>query len=105
MLKSFRQPITLPAIVTSYFEPSSGNVLDFIGGNRASHQIYVAHQIRLLKTVLSAVKGKFGANPEDIALQNRALTDSDISHLNNIIKRLSDAELVDHVLAGKMNDV
>jgi hypothetical protein len=104
MLKSYRQPITLPAVVTNYFEPSSNNIMDFVGGNRATHQMYVAHQIRLLNTILSAVKGKADAQPQEIAAQNRALTYEDHSHLKSIVERLIKADLVDYELAEKMHN-
>lgn len=105
MLKSHRQPVTLPAVVTNYFEPSSNNIAEFVGGNRATHQMYVAHQIRLLNTILSAVKGKLGAKPEEIALQNRALGQSDFFHLETIVKRLVQAELVEKNLEADVQKI
>lgn len=102
MVKSYRLPVTLPAVVTHYFEPSSKNILAFVGGTRAAHQMYVAHQIRLLNTILGAVKGRFGANAKDIALQNRALSNEDYVHLVNIVDLLLKSELIDLDLAKQM---
>ena len=78
------------------------NVANFVGGNRVAHQMYVAHQIRLLNTILGFVKGKLGANPIDIAAQNRAFSLDDHFHLKNIIHQLVKVELVDTSIAEKM---
>lgn len=104
MIKSYQKPVTLPTVVSSYFEPSVKNIPDYVGGNRTAHQMYVAHQIRLLNTILGAVKGKFGANPKEIAAQNRDLAFEDHLHLKNIIDYLHKVELIDHQHAEQMHE-
>jgi len=94
-LKSYRTPVTLPAVVTHYYEPSPKNGLVLVGGNKATHQIFVAHQVRLLNTLIGFVNELPQKNTHEIACQNRFLVYEDLDHLINIIKKLEVADLID----------
>ena len=94
-LNSYRTPVTLPAVVTHYYEPSPRNGLVLVGDNKASHQIFVAHQVRLLNTLIGFVSGLPQKNTHEIACQNRFLVYEDLDHLLKIIEKLELAELID----------
>jgi hypothetical protein len=90
--------------VTSYYEPSPTNQLQLVGGNRSSHQIFVAHQIRLINTILGSLRGLMHKKPLEMARQNAFISESDLQHLLNIGERLFLAELVDAETKTKLED-
>lgn len=103
MLKSFRTPITLPTVVTNYYEPTTSNGLSLVGGNRAAHQLFISHQVRLINTILGSLRGLNNKKVLEIAKQNRMLGEYDLEHLNNIAERLSLADLIDQATKYKLN--
>jgi hypothetical protein len=103
MLKSFRAPITLPTVVTNYYEPMPSNGLSLVGRNRAAHQLFVSHQVRLINTILGSLRGLNNKKILEIAIQNRMLGERDLEHLNNIAERLVLADLIDQATKYKLN--
>ena len=102
MLKSFRAPVTTPAVITNYYEPSTHNGLSLVGGNRGAHQLFVAHQIRLINTIIGSIRGLLNKKTLEIASQNKLLSEHDLHHLHNIIERLVIAELIDNETQDKL---
>jgi hypothetical protein len=102
MLKSFRAPVTTPAVVTNYYEPSTHNGLSLVGGNRGAHQLFVAHQIRLINTIIGSIRGLQNKRALEIASQNKQLCEHDLHHLHNIIDRLTIAELINNETQDKL---
>jgi hypothetical protein len=94
MLKSFKTPVTLPTVVTSYYEPKPSNGLSLVGRNRAAHQMFLSHQTRLINTILGSIKGHDNKRSIEIARQNKLLEASDFLHLCSIADRLLSADLV-----------
>ncbi len=94
MLKSFKTPVTLPTVVTNYYEPKPNNGLSLVGGNRAAHQMFLSHQTRLINTILGSIKGHDNKRSIEIARQNKLLDVSDFQHLCSIADRLLSADLV-----------
>lgn len=103
MLKSFRAPITLPTLVTNYYEPTTSNRLTLVGGNRAAHQLFISHQVRLINTILGSLRGLNNKKVLEIAIQNRMLGKQNLEHLNNIAEKLVLADLIDHATKEKLN--
>lgn len=102
MLKSFKTPVTTPAVVTSYYEPNTRNGFSLVGGNRGAHQLFIAHQIRLLNTLIGSIRGLLNKKALEIASQNKQLLEHDLQHLHNIIERLVVAELIDNETQDKL---
>jgi hypothetical protein len=104
MLKSFKTPVTLPTVVTNYYEPKPNNGLSLVGGNRAAHQMFLSHQTRLINTILGSIKGHDNKRSIEIARQNKLLDVSDFQHLCCITDRLLNAELVNESTHSKLNE-
>jgi hypothetical protein len=102
MLKSFKTPVTLPTVVTSYYEPKPSNGLSLVGANRAAHQMFLSHQTRLINTILGSIKGYDNKRSIEIAKQNKLLEASDFLHLCSIADRLLNAELVNESTHSKL---
>jgi len=65
-----------------------------VGGNRATHQLFIAHQIRLLNTILGDIKGLQHKHPLEMAKQNAWLDPTDITHLLAISERSFNSGLI-----------
>jgi len=102
MLKSFKTPVTLPTVVTNYYEPKPTNELSLVGGNRAAHQMFLSHQTRLINTILGSIKGHDNKRAIEIARQNKLLHAADFQHLCCIADRLVKADLVNESTHSKL---
>lgn len=94
MISSYHVPPTLPAVVTNYFEPSDRNDFTLVGGNRATHQRFVSHQIRLINTMMGFVRGVPGKRPTEMAKQNPWVNSQDLEHLVRVTHRLCEVGLL-----------
>jgi hypothetical protein len=94
MLKSFKAPVTLPAIVSTHFEPHAANQFTLIGGSRVTHQQYVAHHVRFLNTAIGKFRGIPHKRPLEMAIQNLWLCQDDFFHLKNIVEKLFHSQLI-----------
>jgi hypothetical protein len=94
MFKSFNLPSTLPSIATNYFEHLIAQGKELVGGSRVSHQLYVAHQIRVINTALGAIRGLPNKKTLEIARQNPWLNIEDKTHLLGIASALLETELI-----------
>ena len=102
MLKSFKTPVTLPTVVTNYYEPKPNNGLSLVGGKRGAHQMFLSHQTRLINTILGSIKGHDNKRSIEIARQNKLLDASDFQHLCSIADRLLSADLVNEATHSKL---
>jgi hypothetical protein len=94
MFKSFNLPSTLPSTATNYFEQLIAQGKELVGGSRVSHQLYVAHQIRVINTALGSIRGLPHKKTLEIARQNPWLSIDDKTHLLGITSALLEAEII-----------